>query len=126
MTDLVERLRDMARNRYNAVGDLLTEAATALEAQKIQQWYRDALDEIDELLAAAKKSESKIAQLTAALEAAREDVARMDWLDTQRGDDVRGSYPSEPELAGHYWSVEGQCYDVRAAIDAAMESGSET
>lgn len=97
MTDLVERLRDCAKgcDTYSpdqcatlidgighiAMRHLLREAATALEAQKIQQWYRDALDEIDELLAAAKKSESKIAQLTSALEAAREDVARMDWLD---------------------------------------------
>lgn len=57
-----------------------------------------------------------------ALEAAREDAERLDWLDTQRGDDVQGSYPEEPQLVGHYWSIDGQCTDVRTAIDAAREA----
>ena len=59
-----------------------------------------------------------ITALLDSLEAAREDAERLDWLDAQRGDDVRVSYPSPPELVGHYWTIYGQLCDVRAAIDA--------
>lgn len=58
-----------------------------------------------------------------ALEAAREDAARLDWLDKQRGDDVRRDpRTGDPELVAHYWDIQGQCYDVRTAIDAAREA----
>ena len=54
-----------------------------------------------------------------------EDAERLDWLDAQRGDDVQGSYPDEPQLVGHYWSIDGQCTDVRTAIDQARGKGGE-
>lgn len=63
-------------------------------------------------------------ELAAALEAAREDAERLDWLDTQRSDDVQGSYPDEPQLVWHYWDIDSpDCTDVRDAIDQARGKG---
>lgn len=97
--DLIERLRTRA-NKERAVPDMGHNAAERERSKLIHL----------------------LTEAAAALEAAREDSERLDWLDTQRGDDVQGSYPEEPQLVGHYWSVDGQCTDVRTAIDAAREA----
>lgn len=56
----------------------------------------------------------------AELDSARGDAERLDWLDQQRGDDVRQVGHDDYELVAHYWSVQGQCADVRSAIDDAI------
>jgi hypothetical protein len=49
---------------------------------------------------------------------------RLDWLDTKCEPEVyyRQRITGEPEQehVSNMWSVRGQCYDLRAAIDAAM------
>ncbi len=69
-----------------------------------------------------------IAELQARCEALEQDRARLDLLDSWRGDNVRRDQYGDPELVGHYWGVQGQCYDVREAIDrehAAIDASRE-
>ena len=76
--------------------------------------------ELDQLRQANIAYSSENANLRGRAMAAEKDAARLDWLDSQRGDDVeRGPY-GEPQLRCHYWTIGGQCHDVRTAIDAAM------
>ena len=56
------------------------------------------------------------------VEGLRADAERLDRLDAQRGDNVQRNQYGEPELVAHYWAVEGQCHDVRTAIDNTMEA----
>lgn len=85
---------------------------------------------IAELRLQAKHQERRInlsfaallTQAAAALEAAERDAVRLDYLDTQRGDDVGLLADGTPELRAHYWAVDGQCHDVRTAIDYWMDA----
>lgn len=54
------------------------------------------------------------------------DAERLDWLDSQRGDDVRHDSEGAPCLVGHYWGVEGQCHDIRTAIDNCDQAMQES
>jgi hypothetical protein len=53
------------------------------------------------------------------------DAERLEWLDAQRQADIGSIYNSsgepEQELRGYCWAIEGQCYDVRTAIDTARK-----
>jgi hypothetical protein len=51
-----------------------------------------------------------------------DDTARLDWLDSQRNDDVAVGEYGQQSLVACYWNVGGQCYDVRTAIDRCMEA----
>lgn len=63
-------------------------------------------------------------ELLVAIEAAREDAERLDWMDIHRGDDVRQDpHSGGPVLVAHYWAIAGQCTDIRAAIDQARGDG---
>jgi hypothetical protein len=62
-------------------------------------------------------------RLADALAAAKQDTARLDWLDTQRWEagDRDGNNP--PDYC--QWDVQGQTWDVRSAIDAARRGAQE-
>lgn len=77
-------------------------------------------------LTVGERARTKIAmsEAAAALEAAREDAERLDWMDIHRGDDVRQDpHSGDPVLVAHYWAIAGQCTDIRAAIDQARGKG---
>jgi hypothetical protein len=63
------------------------------------------------------------ADLADALAEAKQDTARLDWLDTQRWEagDRDGNNP--PDYC--QWDVQGQTWDVRSAIDAARRGAQE-
>lgn len=148
MTDLVERLRggcvlypkrwtgDTHDDMGGSVDDIATdalmlEAATALEAQKIRQWYNDALNEIDELLARARKAEARADELATALEAAREDAYRLDfvlarsaWIRSKKADSGAITYWLETQDEDeNYVRLSGPDFHCspRVAIDAARK-----
>lgn len=55
------------------------------------------------------------------------DTQRLDWLQKQMQPvtEWSGNPSDEPELVAYCWRVEGQCVDVRDAIDAEMPADSE-
>jgi len=48
-----------------------------------------------------------------------EDTARIDYLETLRGDMITGT-SDDQELVGHDWVIYGQFYTVREALDYGM------
>lgn len=63
------------------------------------------------------------ATIKPALLAALKDAERLDWLDTQRADDVHQEPGGEQTLESCWWILQSQNLDLRAAIDAALASG---
>lgn len=106
MADLIDRLRERAEFEDKRVLD---------EAK--------AMGFVPEVYSGSQTG-ALLREAAAALEAAREDSERLDWLDTQRGDDVRQDpHSGDPVLVAHYWAIEGQCTDIRSAIDQARGKG---
>jgi hypothetical protein len=66
--------------------------------------------------ASLSECRAELAALRARVEA---DTARLDWLDTQRQDDVGTERNGDPYLIARYWTVCQQKDTIRDAIDAA-------
>lgn len=146
-TETVERIRELVESAIkdhcsgadlymaSKIGAEKIAAAHAREVGELEKYkadtqqLRDILGdspaaklviELDQLRQANIAYSSENANLRGRAMAAEKDAARLDWLDSQRGDDVeRGPY-GEPQLRCHYWTIGGQCHDVRTAIDTAM------
>ena len=61
----------------------------------------------------------------AQLAAAREDSARLDWLDAQRENDVEEDGYGRQVLVGCIWRIEAQSMSLRTALDTARSTDAE-
>lgn len=89
--------------------------------EKIAQELRERAETADMVLGRVGQYELKAyAGRIAALQAgAGDDTARIDYLETLRGDVITGT-SDDQELVGHDWVIYGQFYTVREALDYGM------
>ena len=96
------------REKGNASRFEARRAAYAHAASEVRKWRKGSFS-LDELV-----------------EAALEDTALLDFLDTRRDEILdRCIGTGEPELVGYQWCVEGQCEDVRTAIREKIKADAE-
>ena len=128
MSELIERLREEARMdgaRWEGCSELMIEAAAALEAEQRGRIVGSrAIDGLHVIVASAftpgveEQLLVRYDHYLAALEAAREDVARMDWMD-EHGAGVRRRDNSSKNLLVWNFNFLGQQLHLRQAIDQA-------